>query len=208
MLDASTLALFLGATIVLNVSPGPDVFYVLANSARHGTRGGLQATLGIACGVMVHTVIAAAGIAALLATHRWAFDALRLLGAAYLIWLGIQAWRTSGAVAEREAGADAWQIVRRGFVTNVLNPKVALFFLAFLPQFARPENGPVAFQMLLLGAIFITSGTIVSAAYAAAGGWVSDRLRREPRWQRRLDRLSGSILLALGLRLLIPQRGA
>lgn len=207
MLDPPTLLLFLGATIALNLSPGPDVFYVLANSARHGTRGGLFATLGIACGVMVHTVVAVAGIAALLAAHRWAFDALRLLGAAYLIWLGIQAWRASGAVAEREAGAGAWQIIRRGFVTNVLNPKVALFFLAFLPQFARPENGSVALQMLLLGAIFITSGTIVSAAYAAAGGWVSDLLRHEPRWQRRLDRLSGSILLALGLRLLIPQRG-
>lgn len=207
MPDASTLALFLGATLALNLSPGPDVFYVLANSARHGTRGGLYAALGIACGVTVHTVIAAAGIAAVFAAHPFAFDALRLLGAAYLIWLGIQAWRASGAAAGREAGAGAWQIVRRGFVTNVLNPKVALFFLAFLPQFTRPEEGSVALQMLWLGALFITSGTIVSAAYAAAGGWVSDRLRREPRWQRRLDRLSGSILLALGLRLLIPQRG-
>ncbi|MCI0435595.1 MAG: LysE family translocator [Gemmatimonadetes bacterium] len=133
MPDASTLALFLGATLALNLSPGPDVFYVLANSARHGTRGGLYAALGIACGVTVHTVIAAAGIAAVFAAHPFAFDALRLLGAAYLIWLGIQAWRASGAAAGREAGADAWQIVRRGFVTNVLNPKVALFFLAFLP---------------------------------------------------------------------------
>lgn len=158
-------------------------------------------------GVMVHTVIAAVGIAALLATHRWAFEALRLLGAAYLIWLGIQAWRATGAVAGREAGATPSQIVRRGFITNVLNPKVALFFLAFLPQFARPENGSVTLQVLLLGAIFIMSGTIISAAYAVAGGWVSDQLRRKPRWQRWLDRLSGGILIALGLRLLMPQRG-
>jgi threonine/homoserine/homoserine lactone efflux protein len=96
--------------------------------------------------------------------------------------------------------------VRRGFVTNVLNPKVGLFFLAFLPQFTDPEHGSVALQILMLGALFISSGTLVNAAYALAGGWVSNTLRREPRWQGRLDRLSGSILLLLGLRLLLPQR--
>lgn len=206
MFDGATIAMFLGATLALNLSPGPDVLYVLANSARHGVRGGLFATLGVSAGIVVHTVIAALGVAALIATHRWAFDALRWLGATYLIWLGFQAWRNSGATSVREAATGAWQILRRGFVTNVLNPKVGLFFLAFLPQFASPERGAVAVQIAILGLLFIVSGTLVNAAYALAGGWVSGKLRREPVWQRRMDRVSGSILLLLGLRLLLPQR--
>ncbi|HEY4645363.1 MAG TPA: LysE family translocator [Steroidobacteraceae bacterium] len=206
MFDLTMLAVFLTATLALNLSPGPDVFYVLANSARHGTRGGVLSTLGVSAGVVVHTVLAAFGIAALLAVHRWAFEAVRLLGALYLIWLGLSAWRSAGVAAQAQAGVSPWQIVRRGFVTNVLNPKVGLFFLAFLPQFTDPERGSVALQILILGAFFICSGTLVNAGYALAGGWVSVTLRREPRWQRRLDQLSGSILLLLGLRLLLPQR--
>jgi threonine/homoserine/homoserine lactone efflux protein len=102
--------------------------------------------------------------------------------------------------------ASPWQIVRRGFMTNVLNPKVGLFFLAFLPQFADPKRADVVLQMLVLGALFIVSGTLVNVAYALVGGWVSELLRREPRWQRGLDRFSGTILLMLGVRLLWPQR--
>jgi threonine/homoserine/homoserine lactone efflux protein len=206
MFDPTILAVFLTATLALNLSPGPDVFYVLANSAQHGARGGVLATLGVSAGVVVHTLLAAFGVAALLAAHRWAFEVVRSLGALYLIWLGISAWRSVGGVAQAQPAVAPWQIVRRGFVTNVLNPKVGLFFLAFLPQFTDPERGSIALQILMLGALFITSGTIVNAAYALAGGWVSNTLRREPRWQRRMDRLSGSILLLLGLRLLLPQR--
>jgi threonine/homoserine/homoserine lactone efflux protein len=206
MFDFTTLLVFLTATLALNLSPGPDVFYVLANSARHGARGGVLATFGISAGIVVHTGLAAFGLAALLAAHRWAFEGVRLLGALYLIWLGISAWRSAGGTVRAQAATSSWQIVRQGFVTNVLNPKVGLFFLAFLPQFTDPARGAVALQILTLGALFIASGTLVNAAYALAGGWVSATLRREPRWQSWLDRLSGSILLLLGLRLLIPQR--
>jgi threonine/homoserine/homoserine lactone efflux protein len=208
MFDLTTLAVFLTATLALNLSPGPDVFYVLANSARHGSRGGLLATFGVSAGVVVHTLLAAFGVAALLAAHRWAFEGVRLVGAAYLIWLGVASWRAAGVATRAQAAVSQWQIVRRGFATNVLNPKVGLFFLAFLPQFADPERASVMLQILMLGALFIISGTLVNAAYALAGGWVSDALRRKPRWQRRLDRLSGSILLLLGARLLLPQRCA
>lgn len=206
MFDLTTLAVFLTATLALNLSPGPDVFYVLANSARHGARGGILATLGVSAGIVVHTLLAALGVAALLAAHHWAFEAVRLLGAIYLIWLGISAWRSAGTSSMAEAALSQWQIFRRGFVTNVLNPKVGLFFLAFLPQFTDPERGAVALQVVILGALFIVSGTLVNTAYALAGGWVSGKLRREPRWQQRLERFSGSILLLLGLRLLLPQR--
>jgi threonine/homoserine/homoserine lactone efflux protein len=206
MFDASTLVLFLASTLALNVSPGPDVLFVLANSAQHGTRGGVLATLGVSTGLVVHTVAATVGLAALLAAIPWALSVVRLVGAAYLVWLGISAWRSASIVSAATVPTNASAILRRGFVTNVLNPKVALFFLAFLPQFADPIRGHAAAQVAVLGALFIASGTIVNFLYALAGGWLSERLRRNPRWQRRLTRVSGSVFVLLGLRLLYPHK--
>ncbi len=195
------------ATLALNLAPGPDVLYVLANSARHGIRGGVFATLGVSAGIVFHTCIAAFGIAAVLLAHRWAFDALRIIGALYLIWLGIAAWRSAGTPELPEAvDPRLSQVFRQGLITNVLNPKVALFFLAFLPQFADPARGNITLQVLTFGALFIVSGTIVNLLYAWAGGALSATLRRDVRWQRRLNRISGGILLALGGRLLLSPR--
>jgi threonine/homoserine/homoserine lactone efflux protein len=207
LFETTQLLLFLTATLALNLAPGPDVLYVLANSARHGVRGGVFAALGISAGIVFHTCIVAFGVAAVLLAHRWAFDALRIIGALYLIWLGIAAWRTP-QVTELSNAPDARlsQVFRRGLVTNVLNPKVALFFLAFLPQFADPVRGNVTLQVLTFGALFIVSGTIVNLLYAWAGGALSAALRRDVRWQRRLNRISGGILLALGGRLLVSPR--
>jgi threonine/homoserine/homoserine lactone efflux protein len=207
LIDSTQLLLFLAATIALNLAPGPDVLYVLANSARHGVRGGMFATLGISAGIVFHTCIAAFGVAAVLLAHRWAFDALRIAGALYLIWLGIAAWRTA-EIPELPGTADARlsRVFSRGLITNVLNPKVALFFMAFLPQFADPSRGNVTLQVLTFGALFIVSGTIVNLLYAWAGGALSATLRRDVRWRRRLNRISGSILLALGGRLLLSPR--
>jgi threonine/homoserine/homoserine lactone efflux protein len=207
VLDTTQLLLFLTATLALNLAPGPDVLYVLANSARHGVRGGVFATLGITAGILFHTGIAAFGIAALLLAHRWAFDAVRIAGALYLIWLGIGAWRSSGTTDLPGATASRpGEIFRKGLITNVLNPKVALFFMAFLPQFADPARGSVTAQVLIFGALFIVSGTIVNLLYAWAGGAVSAALRRDPRWQRRLNRVCGGILVLLGGRLLLSPR--
>jgi threonine/homoserine/homoserine lactone efflux protein len=208
MFDTATLVLFLASTLVLNVSPGPDVLFVLANSAQHGTRGGILATFGVSTGLVVHTFAATAGLAALLAATPWALNAVRFLGAGYLLWLGISAWRSSSIVTEATVPADAWAILRRGFLTNVLNPKVALFFLAFLPQFADPKRGAVAVQVAVLGALFVASGSLVNLLYAIAGGWLSQRLRQDPLWRRRLTRFSGSVLLLLALRLLHPQKAS
>ncbi len=207
MFDTTQLLLFMTATLALNLAPGPDVLYVLANSARHGIRGGVFATLGVSAGIVFHTCIAAFGIAAVLLAHRWAFDALRIVGALYLIWLGIAAWRSAG-IPELPGAIDPRlsQVFRQGLVTNVLNPKVALFFLAFLPQFADPTRGNITLQVLTFGALFIVSGTIVNLLYAWAGGALSATLRRDVRWQRRLNRISGGILFALGGRLLLSPR--
>jgi len=206
-IDSTQLFLFLTATVALNLAPGPDVLYVLANSARHGVRGGVFATLGISAGIVFHTCIAAFGVAAVLLAHRWAFDALRVVGALYLIWLGIGAWRTAETL-ELPGTTDARlsRVFSRGLITNVLNPKVALFFMAFLPQFADPSRGNVTLQVLTFGALFIVSGTLVNLLYAWAGGALSATLRRDVRWQRRLNRISGGILLALGGRLLLSPR--
>ncbi|HZF27176.1 MAG TPA: LysE family translocator [Steroidobacteraceae bacterium] len=207
LLDTAQLLLFLTATLALNLAPGPDVLYVLANSARHGVRGAVFAALGISGGIVFHTCIAAFGIAALLLAHRWAFDGLRIAGALYLIWLGISAWRSAVAVALPGAtDASLSTIFRKGLITNVLNPKVALFFMAFLPQFADPAHGSVTMQVLIFGALFIVSGTIVNLLYAWAGGALSAVLRRDMRWQRRLNRISGGILVVLGGRLLLSPR--
>jgi threonine/homoserine/homoserine lactone efflux protein len=184
------------------------VLFVLANSAQHGTRGGILATLGVSTGLVIHTIAATVGLAALLAATPWALNVVRLVGAAYLLWLGISAWRSASTSCETTVPADAWAILRRGFVTNVLNPKVALFFLAFLPQFADPKRGGVAAQVAVLGALFIASGTIVNLLYALVGGWLSQRMRRNPLWHRRLTRVSGSVLVLLGLRLLYPQKAS
>ncbi len=207
MFDTTQLLLFMTATLALNLAPGPDVLYVLANSARHGIRGGVFATLGVSAGIVFHTCIAAFGIAAVLLAHRWAFDALRIIGALYLIWLGIAAWRAAG-IPELPGTIDPRlsQVFRQGLITNVLNPKVALFFLAFLPQFADPARGNITLQVLTFGALFIVSGTIVNLLYAWAGGSLSATLRRDVRWQRRLNRISGTILFALGGRLLLSPR--
>jgi threonine/homoserine/homoserine lactone efflux protein len=209
MFDATHLIWFMSAALALNLSPGPDVLYVLASSARHGTRGGVLAALGISSGVVFHTCLAAFGVAALLLTHRWAFDALRVVGALYLIALGIGAWRSATIPTETFAtGGTSGQIFRRGLVTNVLNPKVALFFCAFLPQFADPVRGSVAAQVLIFGALFVASGTAVNVAYARVGGTLSTALRRDAGWQGRLHYISGGLLILLGGRLLLTSRTA
>jgi threonine/homoserine/homoserine lactone efflux protein len=207
MVSAPILLLFLSATLALNIMPGPDVLYVLANSARYGPRGGILASLGISCGIVLHTVLAALGIAALLMAHPWAMQVLRIAGAVYLILLGLSAFQAAAQQTTVMAGlSSGWRIFARGFVTNVSNPKVALFFLAFLPQFVDVTRSAPTLQVLTLGAIFVLSGTLVNVAYACAAGWVSAALRRDPRWQRRLVRFSGAALVLLGLRLLVPTR--
>ena len=195
------------ATLALNLAPGPDVLYVLGQQRASRNPGRIFATLGVSAGIVFHTCIAAFGITAVLLAHRWAFDALRIIGALYLIWLGIAAWRAAG-IPELPGTIDPRlsQVFRQGLITNVLNPKVALFFLAFLPQFADPARGNITLQVLTFGALFIVLGTMVNLLYAWAGGSLSATLRRDVRWQRRLNRISGTILFALGGRLLLSPR--
>ena len=205
---AGELGLFALAVLLLNATPGVDLLLTLTRTLQGGARAGMAAALGISTGCVVHALAAAFGLAALLALHPQAFMVLQWAGAAYLVWLGAgllrQAWR--GRAADQAPAGIAAQVsfsadFRRGLLTNVLNPKVALFFLAFLPQFvpAQAESKTLAF--LLLGSWFVVQGTL----FLFATVWIAARLRR---WQtsnvvsRALCGLAGCLFVALALRLL------
>jgi threonine/homoserine/homoserine lactone efflux protein len=208
MVDFTSLAIFMTATLALNLAPGPDMLYVSTRSLTQGRRAGVISALGIAAGSVVHTVAIASGLAALLRALPLAYEIVRLAGAAYLIWLGVQALRGKAGPASGQPldRTSEWAIFRQGAVTNILNPKVALFFLAFLPQFADPAHGSVALQIVVLGCLFNASGTIVNVgvAYlaASAGKWLGARghVERIFRW------LTASVFIALGLRLALGDR--
>jgi threonine/homoserine/homoserine lactone efflux protein len=196
----STLLLFAAASLALLLVPGPSVLYIVTRSVSQGRSAGLVSMLGVHVGSVVHVTAAALGLSALLASSATAFAIVKYLGAAYLIWLGVQKLRNRKAPVEEVTPV---RVARRrlfgqGVVVNVLNPKTAIFFLAFLPQFVHPDRGPVAVQVLVLGACFIVLGLISDGSYALLAGMLAGRLRRSLRGRRRLDRASGVVFLGLG----------
>lgn len=195
------LGVFLAATLALNLTPGPDMLYVITRSATEGRAAGIVSALGIATGCLVHTILVAAGVAGLLAAVPAAFTAVRLGGAAYLIYLGVTRLIGRGGVNQGAALSPAplRRVYRQGVITNVLNPKVALFFVAFLPQFVDRSSGQVSLQLAALGTLFNISGTIVNVLVAVAASGIT-------RWTRRpvlswIARASGLVFVGLGLRL-------
>ena len=198
-----SLALFLAAGLALNLTPGPDMLYVAARGASEGRAAGIVSALGIGVGTLVHIALVAAGLAALLAAVPVAYLALRLCGAAYLIHLGIRALRaapTTTAIAA-PAPASLAVIFRQGVITNVLNPKVALFFLAFLPQFVDASRGNPALQVVALGLLFDASGTLVNLIVALASSRVAARLRNTSGTTHIIQRATGVLFIGLGARL-------
>jgi threonine/homoserine/homoserine lactone efflux protein len=200
------LTSFFIATLALNLAPGPDMTYVAARSLGQGRRAGWISALGISAGCVVHIAGAAAGVAVLLRAWPSAYAGLRIAGAAYLIYLGVgMQWNAGrGDALHPVADASDRDIFRQGVITNVLNPKVAMFFLAFLPQFIDPARGPAGAQTLALGLAFNLSGTLVNAVVAWAAGAARTLLEsRDGRaW---FQRASGAILTALGLRLALAR---
>lgn len=209
MFDASTLAAYLIAAAVLVFIPGPGTAWIVAQSAAGGTARGIQAAFGLETATLIHALAAGLGLSALLATSALAFEVLKYAGAAYLIWLGIKAWRTAPAAAADAqdpppAPVSARQVYLRSVMTGVLNPKVALFFLAFLPQFVHPERGMVWLQFLVLGALLSLIGLSNSLILSFAVGRFGRRFGGGGgRWK---ERLTGSVFIALGLRLAVQQR--
>jgi threonine/homoserine/homoserine lactone efflux protein len=193
---------FIAAALALNLAPGPDMTYVAARSLAQGRRAGVISALGIAVGCLFHIGAAAFGIAVLLRAIPQAYNVVRLAGAGYLIYLGVLMLRRAGDYesAVPVPPASDLAIFKQGVVTNVLNPKVALFFLAFLPQFIAANGWPVALQTLALGAYFNVQGTIVNIAVAWLAG-SAGRAFRSGRARTWLQRLSGGVLVGLGARL-------
>ena len=195
----SVLIVFAAASLTLLLVPGPAVLYIVTRSVAQGRRAGLVSVLGVHVGSVVHVAAAALGLSALLASSATAFGVVKILGAGYLGWLGARKLsRREEAAVEEVAPVSHRRLFTQGIVVNVLNPKTAIFFLAFLPQFVNPARGPVAAQVLVLGACFIVLGALSDGGYAVLAGALAGRLRRTVRARRRLDRTSGLVYLGLG----------
>lgn len=208
MPEKAAFLTFLLAAFMLNIAPGPDMLYVIGRSVGQGRRAGAVSALGIFAGCWAHIIAAAVGIAALLRSSPVAFNVVRYAGAAYLLYLGLKIiLQRSGSLEARELPSDSLNsIFRQGVITNVLNPKVALFFLAFLPQFVDARRGSVAVQILTLGLIFNVGGTLVNLGVAYAGGTLGEVLRRSPRFAQAQKWFTGLVFIGLGARLAWQRR--
>lgn len=199
---------FLLASIALNLTPGLDTFYILTRSGREGHAVGMAAALGINAGCIVHTLAAVLGISAILMTSALAFSVLKYLGAAYLMWIGVRMLLSRGTTrpATETRGVGLAAAFRQGMLTNVLNPKVALFFLAFLPQFVSMQAAHPQLGLVLLGLSFIGTGLTWSTVLALMGGRIHRLLTTQPRLGQWMDWLCGTVLLAFGVKLALQQR--
>ncbi|HVZ46196.1 MAG TPA: LysE family translocator [Ramlibacter sp.] len=226
MPDAQNLLLFMAAGWLLNLAPGPDVLYIVSHSLRSGAKAGLAGMAGILAGCFVHVAAAAVGVSALLAASAAAFAVLKWAGAAYLLWVGVRLLiadrrgvvpltpgrppRSLSAEGESEdrlrthPDDSAWPIFRGGFLTNALNPKVALFFLAFVPQFIAPDTEHKALAFVLLGVLFIVNSIPINAGWALAAAWMArrDAVQRGMHW---LDRAAGVMFIGFGIKLAMAQ---
>ena len=194
--------LFLAASMAITVAPGPDNLQVLARGISQGRAAGLVAAIGFAAGISFHTTLAALGVAALLKSSPIAFEAVKLAGAAYLIWIGIKAIRSKGLSSAHERPSQPLAVVfRQSVIGNLLNPKVTLFFIVFLPQFVNPHGGQsVMLQMLELGGVFMLQTVVVFSVFGVAAGMIGAYLKRRPKVGVWLDRLAGATFIGLGLR--------
>lgn len=212
MPDVHQLILFIGAGILLNLTPGPDVLYIVTNSLRQGARAGVVAALGINAGCFVHIAAAALGVGALLATSAMAFTVLKWAGAAYLTWVGLKLLFSRHestapsvrALAQAQAAVSLRQVFIGGFLTNALNPKVAIFMLAFVPQFIAPAVQHKALAFIALGTLFNINSVAVNVAWALAAAWMAAHTAMQAgmRW---LDRAAGAMFVGFGLKLALSE---
>jgi threonine/homoserine/homoserine lactone efflux protein len=207
--DSSHLALFFSTTVVLLLIPGPAVLYIVAQSVEHGRRAGLTAVAGIHVGSAAHVLAATVGLSALLVSSAIAFSAVKLVGAIYLIFLGVQRLLARDGEGRVSAGSerDLGRIFRQGIVVNVLNPKTALFFFAFLPQFVDPSRS-AAPQIAVLGLLWIVVGLFSDGLYAVLSGTVGAAVRRRPGFARVQRVVTGFVLIGLGIAAALTGRKA
>ena len=196
-IPAPQLAAFVAGGLVLNFAPGQDVFFATACGLQGGPKAGARAGLGVGMGVVAHVLMATLGLGALIAAHPGALTAIKWIGAGYLLWLAWKSWHAAPQGAARGA-VRPWNVIRRGALSNLLNPKPVLFLLAFLPQFTRPDYGPIWHQLLALGLIFAFTGTVVTMGYGLVAGWLGARLGAH---LGVLNRIAAVMFAGLALRL-------
>ena len=207
MIEPGKFLLFVGVSWALIIAPGPDMLYVITRGVTQGRRAGMLSAFGVICGILVHTTAAAFGLSLILQTSALAFLVVKTLGAAYLIYLGIKAWREKSTfrLETSTLNVSFRRVFWQGVLSNVLNPKVAIFFLAFLPQFVDKGSSNVPLQMVALGLTFACFGLcfLLAVGYSsgAIGGWLADR----PHYAQFLGRLAGGILIGLGIRLALTE---
>ncbi len=211
MLGIHDFPLFLVSGILLNLTPGQDTMYIIGRSVAQGRKAGIMSLLGIGTGVLIHTLLAALGISVILAASPLAFATIKLVGAGYLIWIGIGLLKTDKtdklvSFHQPTESTEALHIYWQGVLTNTLNPKVALFFLSFLPQFVSPQAQSVLLPFLVLGLVFLTTGCLWALFLVVGASWLSARFRKHAGAGGILKKLTGMLFVGLGIRLAFLQR--
>jgi len=210
MTDLNYWLVFFTAAIALNVSPGPDLIYILSRTIARGTKVGLASAAGVCSGAVVHVLAAAFGLSAILAASATAFSVVKYVGAAYLLYLGVQALKSQGGTLELTAQKETvavtpWQAFRQGVLVDVLNPKAAIFFMAFLPQFVRQDHGSSSIQLVVLGLLVILVAIVIESLFVLAAARSTHFFRRNPKASVWLDRTLGTIFISLGIRLALTE---
>ena len=208
MIDSTVLLTFFMTSVILALSPGPDNLFVMAQSAQNGRSAGISVTLGLASGLMVHTVAVAVGLAAVVHSSAVAFSILKYIGAAYLLYLAWQAFRASTVTGQQEQVPvlSRVNLYRRGIIMNLTNPKVSLFFMAFLPQFANPRYGSMTAQFVQLGAVFIMATLLVFILISFLAGGFGDKFRNSSLAQKTVNRIASLLFIGLAFKLALSER--
>jgi len=208
MIEPAKFALFVAVSWALIIAPGPDMLYVITRGMAHGRKAGIVSAVGVICGILVHTTAAALGITLILQTSAFAFLVVKYLGAIYLIYLGVKAWRDKSTLSLQgsTSSVSSQSLFWQGVLSNVLNPKIAVFFLAFLPQFVDQGSSQVALQMAILGLTFAFFGLCFLVVVGYFAGTVGAWLTRSPQYTNILRWLTGGILISLGVRLALTEQ--
>jgi len=212
MQDSTYWLLFLSAAFAINISPGPDIIYIVSKTIAQGRKIGFASSLGVCTGALVYVIATALGLSAILETSLIAFNIVKYAGAIYLVYLGIKALKSKGTTFDSTENESSlytpWQAFRQGVLVDVLNPKVAVFFMAFLPQFVRPELGHTSGQLLLLGVIVILMAIVIEFSIVLTASQTTNFFRKNPTFSVWLDRVLGTVLIGLALRLALTKQGA
>jgi threonine/homoserine/homoserine lactone efflux protein len=208
LIEPTKFILFVGVSWALIIAPGPDMLYVITRGVTQGRRAGMLSAVGVICGILVHTTAAAFGLTLILHTSAFAFSLIKYLGAIYLIALGVKAWRDKSTfrLQSSRVSVSFHKVFWQGVLSNVLNPKVAIFFLAFLPQFVDKASNQMTFQMVILGLTFACFGLCFLLMIGYSSGTIGSWLTGRPRYAQFLQRFAGGILIGLGVRLALTER--